>query len=121
MLSENQLNTLQQQLQPILPLLTQAADAVVDQDVSHYPIFVVFKSLEETGLGLPVVHGTAETGDWSVNASTLEELAAKQVVAMEKVDQFRSIYKSNSPNLCMLVWSDGPAQFAFIPRPPVKE
>ena len=121
MLSEKELTTLQQQLQSILPLLTQAADAVVDQDVSHYPVFIVFQSLEETGLGLPVVRGTSDTGNWSVNVSTLEELAAKKVVAMEKVDQFRSIYKSNSPSLCMLVWKEGPAQFAFIPRQEVKE
>ncbi len=121
MLSENELKILQQQLQPILPLIAQAADVIIDQDVSRYPVFIVSKSLEDIGLGLPVVPGTTNAGDWSVNASTLEELAAKQVVAMEKVDQFRSIYKSNSPSLCMLVWREGPAQFAFLPRPSANE
>ena len=117
MLDAEKLNALQKALQPFLPLLAKASDAIVDQDISNYPIFVVYQKEEETGLGLAVVAGTAENDHWSVNVSTMEELATKQVVAMEKVDSFRKIYQSNANSLCWLVWQKGTAQIVFVPRP----
>lgn len=117
MLDAQQLNALQKALTPFLPLLAKAADTIVDQDISNYPIFVVYQKEEQAGLGLAVVAGTTENDHWSVNISTLEELATKQVVAMEKVDSFRKIYQSNSDSLCWLVWQKGTAQIVFVPRP----
>lgn len=117
MLDAQKLNALQEVLRPFLPLIAKAADAIVDQDISNYPIFVVYQEEEQAGLGLAVVAGTVENDHWSVNISTLEELATKQVVAMEKVDSFRKIYQSNPNSLCWLVWQNGAAQIVFVPRP----
>lgn len=117
MLDAQKLNALQEALQPFLPLIAKAADAIVDQDISNYPIFVVYQKEEQAGLGLAVVAGTEKNDHWSVNISTMEELATKQVVAMEKVDSFRKIYQSNPNSLCWLVWQKGAAQIVFVPRP----
>lgn len=115
MLSEKELHELRQVLLPYLPLLEKAAASVQDQDISNYPIFVLYQQEENAGLGIPVVAGTPENTGWSVNVSTLEELATKKVVAMENVERFSSVYKTNPQALCCLVWNGGAAQIVFIP------
>lgn len=116
MLSEKDLQQLKEQLSPYLSLMTNTAQAILDQDISNYPIFIVYQEEENAGLGLPVVAADMKTVAWSVNISTLEELAAKKVVAMENVERFTSVYKTNPTSLCCLVWQEGNAQFVFIPR-----
>ena len=115
MLSEKGLHGLEKQLQPFLLLLVKTANAIMDQDISNYPVFVVYQEEEAAGLGLPVIAAEATPDKWSINVTTLEELAAKKVVAMENVDRFTSVYKTNEGAICCLVWHEGNAQFVFIP------
>lgn len=115
MLSEKGLHGLEKQLQPFLLLLVKAANAVKDQEISNYPLFVVYQEEEAAGLGLPVVSAEATPDKWSINVSTLEELAAKKVVAMENVERFTAVYKTNEGAICCLVWHEGNAQFVFVP------
>lgn len=105
---------LQTELQPYLPLLGQVADTVLDADVSAYPIFAVHQL--ELDLGILVLARQPEQLRWSVQISTLEEMAAKKLIAMEKVDGFRKVYKNPHEFLCLLVLSDQGAQFVFLPR-----
>lgn len=115
MLSEKGLHDLKKQLHPYLLLLVKTANTIKDQDISNYPVFVVYQEEEAAGLGIPVVAAEATKEGWSVNASTLEELAAKKVVAMENVERFTTVYKTNEGAICCLVWHEGNAQFVFIP------
>jgi len=115
MLSEKELHQLRELLLPYLPLLEKASESVRDQDISNYPIFVLYQQEENAGLGIPVVAADAENVAWSINVSTLEELATKKVVAMENVERFTAVYKSNPDALCCLVWNGGAAQIVFIP------
>lgn len=118
MSSEPQWQQLQQQLADYLPLLARAAESVVDQEVSNYPILVYYHGEEVAALGLPVVSHTQADPSWSVNLTTLEELVTRKVVAVEKVDDFRQLYRARmSDHLCFLVWAQGNARFAFVPRP----
>ncbi len=99
-------------LQPYLKMLGSAADTILDEDVSHYPIFVVYRV--EIELGLPLLK---KQGSWSVNASTLEELVVKRLVETDKVDVFRQIYKDPRAFLCLFVLEEvADAQFIFLPR-----
>lgn len=99
-------------LQPYLKVLGTAADTILDEDVSHYPIFVVYQV--EVELGLPLLKNRAS---WSVNASTLEELVAKRLVKTEKIDAFRQVYKDPRAFLCLFVLEEAAgAQFIFLPR-----
>jgi predicted nucleotidyltransferase component of viral defense system len=116
MLTEKAWNEFKQELEVYQVMLAQAADHIADQDISNYPVFVVYQQEEESGLGLPVVAADAHSGKWSINVTTLEELVAKKVVAMEQVDRFRSLYKTHPADLCYLVWHEEKAQFVFIPR-----
>lgn len=115
MTTEESLQQLRQALRPYLPLLDDAAASVRDQDISNYPVFAVFSHADEVSIGLPLVDGTDTPHGWSVNVTTLEELAAKNVVAMENVERFTAVYKSHTDALCCLAFQDGTAQFVFIP------
>lgn len=107
---------LETELKPYLTLIGKAADTILDQDVSSYPIFVVHQ-MGAVDIGIQLLNHEQQDGpDWSVHASTLEELATKKVVEMSKVDSFRQVYKDPRENLCLFVLSDLGANFMFISR-----
>ena len=110
---------LQRDIKTYLPALGQAADTVVEQEVSNYPVFLAYPGDDlSTALGIAVLQAPTTRGvTWSVHVTTLEELVARQIVAREKVDNFRRVYR-NTPNaICFLVWAEGESRFAFLPRP----
>lgn len=107
---------LETELKPYLPVIGNAADTILDQDVSSYPIFVVHQ-MDTVDIGILLLSHQAQEGPaWSVHASTLEELATKKVVEMSKVDSFRKVYKNPRENICLFVLSDLGANFMFISR-----
>ena len=111
---ESQYIQLEKELQPYKALFSQASDAILDQEISEYPIFVLHQQVVD--IGVPLVEGGTEDMPWSVNASTLEELATKKVIGMEKVDDFRNIYNDPKTFFCLFVLSDSGANFVFMPR-----
>lgn len=115
--TEEEFYNLQSALSRYVPILGKAADTVLDQGVSSYPIFVVFQGNQEIGLGLPLVQPEADSEHtWTIHISILEELASRQIVEMDKVDRFRQVFKDPATHLCMLVWDGGDARFIFLPR-----
>lgn len=94
--------------------LAEAAETVRTEDVSHYPIFVAAKT--DIDLGIPLLLRGALPEDWAVNASTLEEFHAKRVIDVEKIDDFRTLYRKHNEDICVFVFlTDGSAKFVFIP------
>lgn len=109
---------LQEDLRPFRDKLRQAAETVVTEDVSNYPVFLAYPGQENTiGLGIHVFEApTARGQSWSVHLTTLEELVARQVVLNDKVDNFRKVYRNTPDSLCFLIFTDGEARFGFIPK-----
>jgi hypothetical protein len=97
-----------------LPMMNQAADTVMDQDVSKYPIFVFHQ--QEVAIGINVVDKSKVKGNWSVNVSTMEEFVAKQLIAETNVENFKKKYEDPSLYFCLFVLSELGAEFIFIPR-----
>ncbi len=114
MSTETQYIQLKEDLQEYIPLLGSAADTILDQDVSRYPIFVVHQ-LEELEIGISLLQRQEPQLNWSIQVTTLEELATKRLVEMEKVDRFREVYKNPRQYLCLFVLATA-AQFVFLPR-----
>ena len=100
---------LEKELTPYKETMEKAADSVLDQEVSLYPIFVVHQQEMEIGI-LLFEHL------WSVHISCLEEFVSKQLINVEKVDSFKTIYKNPSKFLCLFVLSELGANFIFLPR-----
>ncbi len=94
--------------------LSDAADVIMDQQVSSYPLFVAFR--QEVELGVPLIAPAISGEDWGIHASTLEELTARGVMQIEKVNAFREVYKDPRKFLCILVLRDPGAEFVFFPR-----
>lgn len=104
-----------QDLEPYFLMLGEAADTIIDQDVSKYPIFVIHK-FDNLELGILLLQRQAPSITWSVQASTLEELVTKQLIEMDKVDHFREVFKNPREYLCLFVLLDNGAHFIFLPR-----
>ena len=111
----HQYTGLEEALKPYFELMEQAAETIVDQDVSLYPLFVVHQE-EEVSLGIPLVQPEPEANGWAINISTLEELATKKIVLMEKVDEFREVYNEHEAYFCLFVADKEQPGFAFVLR-----
>lgn len=105
---------LEKELIPYMDTLTKSADAILDKDISEYPILVIHK--EKIELGIQVIDRKEVKGNWSVNASTLEEFAMKQLIKTDKIEDFQGIFKNPKKHLCLFVVSELGAQFIFIDR-----
>lgn len=115
MFSEKDLHQIKEELQPLLPVMKKAALSIKDEEISNYPLFVIYNNEEEIGLGIPLLNENQKVGNWGVNATTLEELATKKIVAMENVERFCDIYKTHPNSVCFLVWKEGSAQIVYLP------
>lgn len=104
---------LERQLIPYKKILSQASDVILDENVSKYPIFIVHQ--QELEMGVSLVEA-GNTFIWSINASTLEEFVTKELIFMDKAQDFISTYKDPEIHLCLFVISELGAQFVFIPR-----
>ncbi|MCF8247425.1 MAG: hypothetical protein K9J37_20440 [Saprospiraceae bacterium] len=95
-------------------ILSQAAEVIQDQDVSKFPIFVIHQNIVD--IGINIVEKDVAKGNWSINASTLEEFVTKQIIAEEKVEDFQSLYRSHHDDLCLFALSELGANFIFLPK-----
>ena len=105
--------TLEQELQPYKKMMADAADIILDQDVSNYPIFIAHQQEFDMGIVLTSVN---EKSKWAIHASSLEEFVSKQIVFPDRIEEFKSNFKDPSESLCIFVLSELGAQFLFIPR-----
>lgn len=105
---------LEKELDHYKPMMIKAAQTITDQNVSEYPIMVVHQ--HEMSVGILIADKDKVKGNWSINASTLEEFISKQLIEENKVDSFKTIYKSRTKFICMFVLSELGAEFIFIPK-----
>ena len=54
MQKELDLSVLEEELKPYKPLLGKVADTIMEQDVSSYPIFVLYRDAIEVGIPLNI-------------------------------------------------------------------
>lgn len=105
---------LEKELAGYKKILSEAAEVIQDQDVSKFPIFVIHQNIVD--IGINIVNTEVAKGNWSVNASTLEEFVTKQIIAEEKVEDFQSLYRSHHDDLCLFALSELGANFIFLPK-----
>ena len=89
----------------------QTVKTIQDENVSNYPILIAYPSFTNIDIGLLINEGKT----LSFNATTLEELAMKKVVKMEKIDEFRELYKAKKDTFCIFLLEKPAPQFIFIP------
>lgn len=105
---------LQEELDIYRKLMTQAAQVILDKEVSKFPIMVAHQ--QEIELGIPIHTPDEKTPiKWAIHASTLEEFVSKQIVFPEKIEDFKKNFKDAAESICVFVLSELGAQFIFIP------
>jgi len=112
--TSEQIILLKDQLKVYVNLLDKAGKMISDEGISNYPIMVMHK--QEVEIGIPLDIENEMPGNWSVNASTLEEFVSKSVILNEKIDEFRTLYKQHKNHVCMFVLSELGAQFIFFEK-----
>ena len=113
-MSDQKYLQLKEEIDMYIPMMQEAADTVIDQDISKYPIFVFHK--QEIAVGIHLVNQKKVQGNWSVNLSTMEEFVSKQLIAEENINAFREKYKDPETHFCLFILSELGADFIFIPR-----
>lgn len=94
-------------------IITQAKQTILDHEVSKYPIFVASKSKIE--LGVSLIDREKTTAIWSINASSLEEFVAKNIIDPAKIENFKQTYKNVDTYNCYFIVSNIGNQFAYLP------
>lgn len=105
---------LEEDLRRYRKALNNALEIMLDQEISNYPIFILHQ--QELAMGVNFIEAGENTGIWSVNASSLEEFALKELIEPDKVEEFQKNYKEHPDNFCLFVLSELGAQFIFYPR-----
>lgn len=117
MMTEDQrdevLRTLHEDLDICKNLLWTVKEQILDNNISNYPIFVA--SGEVLDLGKLVVDKESMEINWYFMASHLEEFAIKQIIAEDKIDSFRKVYKEHLDELCIFVMTENSGDFVFLP------
>lgn len=108
------LNKLHEDLDVSKNLLWTIKEQVQKSDISNYPIFVA--SAEVLDLGKLVIDKDQLGIHWYFFASHLEEFALKEIVAEEKIDAFRKVYREHANELCIFVVAQESGDFVFLPR-----
>lgn len=108
---------LELELKPYIKAMAQAADTIITQDVSLYPIMVAHQ--HEIELGIPIItKASYPDGNWNIHASSLEEFVTKKIITEDKVQNFRATYKEASDFVCIFTLSELGAEFVFLPVNP---
>ena len=94
-------------------LLWTVKEQVQNNDISNYPIFVASTNILD--LGKLVIDKNQLGINWFFFASHLEEFAVKQIIAEEKIDAFRTVYKEHAEELCIFVVGKDSGDFVFLP------
>jgi hypothetical protein len=95
-------------------IFSKASNLIRDEGISNYPVFVGYKE-GEPNIGIPLVYNQTVNTIWSYQASTLEELVAKSVVSLDKVGDFKAVFKSPDTHFCLLILQEDRAYFWFVP------
>jgi hypothetical protein len=109
----------QKEMQLYLKAMSQAAEVIIDQDVSKYPIFVVHQ--HEVIIGLPIIEKEKNGGIWNIHASTLEEFVSKNLVFEDKMAEFIKNYKNPDEFLCIFLINEMGANFVYLPKKKIWE
>lgn len=91
-----------------------AIDAVLDQNVTNYPI-LVWQRGADLEIGALLI-SQVNPGQWELRMTTLEELVTKNIIRPDRVKGFREVFSDARKQYCLFVVGEKGAQFAFRPR-----
>jgi len=114
MKESEKLLVIENEMKGFAKLLGAASDKIISSQASSFPIFVVSK--QPIALGINLIDREKVNSNWSINASSFEELVSKKLIFENKTADFQRTFKDPNEYICLFVLSDLGAQYMFIPR-----
>jgi hypothetical protein len=108
------LESLEKDLKLYKESIREASETIIQDGVSDYPVFIMHKV--PVPIGELILNADELDTEWSVSATTAEDLIKAGIIQIEKAKQFIATYKPATEQMCLLVIPDYKrANFVFIP------
>ncbi len=107
------LEVLKEDLNFYSPMIKEVSQDMIKEGFTSYPIFIAHQ--HEVKLGEAILLKEDYARDFSIHATTLEEMIDKKLVLPERVDEFKSNYKNPKEQMCILLITAAGASFVFAP------
>lgn len=107
------LELLREDLKFYSPMIKEVALDMVKEGFTKYPVFVAHQ--HQVKLGEPILLREDYARDFSIHASTLEELVEKKLVLQEREQEFISNFKNPKEQMCILLITAAGAHFIYVP------
>jgi hypothetical protein len=95
------------------PMVKEVSVEMVKEDFTQYPVFVAHQHAVK--LGEPILLKEDYAREFSINATTLEELKDRKLVLPEREADFKANYKNPKEFMCILFITPGDARFIYAP------
>jgi hypothetical protein len=95
------------------PMIKEVATDMMKEDFTQYPIFVAHQ--HEVKLGEPILLREDYAREFSIHATTLEELVEIKLILPERENDFKLNYKSPKEFMCTLLLAPSKARFVYVP------
>ena len=110
---ESPLLSLERDLKVYSESIHEVAIEIMVEGLSSYPIFIAYQHIVK--LGELILDRDDLNMEWSINASTLEELIEKGVIKKELQERFTKSYKNPHDFMCLFVIVPEGANFVYYP------
>ena len=108
------LESLEKDLDLFKEPIMEASNSIVDEGVSDYPVFIASK--EFFPIGELILDKEELQTNWSIFASTTEDLIKAGIIQVDKARFFITQYKPVKEYICLfVVASENEAGFIFVP------
>jgi hypothetical protein len=109
------LGTITKDFAMVSDTLKEASYQIRKREISKYPIFIFTK--QPTPLGSLLIGAQEMDLEWHVYASYLYDFVQRNVISVDKVEEFELAYKNPDEFCCLFVIDEGFTNFVFIPFP----
>lgn len=107
------LEVLKEDLRFYSPMIREVSQDMIKEGYTQYPVFVAHQ--HQVSLGEPILLREDYAREFSIHASTLEELIEKQLVLEDRKQDFIQNYKSPKEQMCILLITPQEASFIYVP------
>lgn len=108
------LDSLEQDIRFYSIAIKEASETIIQDQISNYPVFIAHKGFFP--VGELILDKKEYNAEWSINATTAEDLIKEGIIPFEKARFFITQYKLPNEFICLFVVPDDhQASFIFIP------
>lgn len=111
--AESPLKSLEKDLLYFEESIKEISAEIIKNKISRFPIFIAHQ--HEVSLGEVILDRHELGTEWSIHASTMEELIEVKLILEDKKDFFQLNFKDPAKFMCLFVIVPEGANFAFHP------